>query len=78
LVLFGRASGSHPRQHRKVEARLFAAFDTEGEKRLARNTPALQINISREGGKQVNVQGDVNGQKATPSAEGNRPPQQGA
>jgi hypothetical protein len=38
----------------------------------------LQINISREGGKQVNVQGDVNGQKATPSAEGNRPPQQGA
>jgi hypothetical protein len=74
LVLFGRASGSHPRQHRKVEARLFAAFDTEGDKRLARNTPALQINISREGGKQVNVQGNV----ATPSAEGNRPPQQGA
>jgi hypothetical protein len=30
----------------------------------------LQINIAREGGKQVNVQGDVNGQKATFSAEG--------
>jgi hypothetical protein len=26
----------------------------------------LQINISREGGQQVNVQGDVNEQKATP------------
>lgn len=26
-------------------------------RRLARNTPALQINIAREGGKQVNVQG---------------------
>jgi hypothetical protein len=26
----------------------------------------LPINISREGGQQVNVQGDVNGQKATP------------
>ena len=28
-------------------------------RRLARITPALQINIAREGGKQVNVQGDV-------------------
>jgi hypothetical protein len=28
-------------------------------RRLARNTPALQINIAREGGKQVNVQGDT-------------------
>ena len=26
-------------------------------RRLARNTPALQINIAREGGKQINVQG---------------------
>ena len=34
-------------------------------RRLARNTPALQINIAHEGGQQVNVQGDVNGQKAT-------------
>jgi hypothetical protein len=33
-------------------------------RRLARNTPSLQINIAQEGGKQVNVQGDVNGQKA--------------
>lgn len=36
-------------------------------RKLSRSTPALQINIAREGGKQVNVQGDVNGQK-TPSA----------
>lgn len=28
-------------------------------RRLARNTPALQINIAREGGKQVNVQGET-------------------
>jgi hypothetical protein len=28
-------------------------------RRLARITPALQINIAREGGKQVNVQGDA-------------------
>jgi hypothetical protein len=28
-------------------------------RRLARNTPALQINIAREGGKQVNVQREV-------------------
>jgi hypothetical protein len=30
---------------------------------------ALQINIAREGGKQVNFQGDVNAQKATPPVE---------
>jgi hypothetical protein len=29
----------------------------------------LQVNIAREGGKQVNVQGDVNGQKAAPAPE---------
>ena len=28
-------------------------------RRLARITPGLQINIAREGGKQVNVQGDA-------------------
>jgi hypothetical protein len=31
---------------------------------------ALQITIAREGGQQVNVQGDVNGQKTTPPAAG--------
>lgn len=30
-------------------------------RRLARNTPSLQINIAQEGGKQINVQGDVSG-----------------
>jgi hypothetical protein len=32
-------------------------------RRLARNTPSLQINIAQEGGKQINVQGEVSGQK---------------
>ena len=32
-------------------------------RRLARNTPALQINIAQEGGKQINVQGEVSGQQ---------------
>jgi hypothetical protein len=32
-------------------------------RRLARHTPALQINIAREGGQQVNVQGEVGGKK---------------
>jgi hypothetical protein len=33
-----------------------------------RRATALQINIAREGGKRVNVQGDMmNGQRATPA-----------
>ena len=32
-------------------------------RRLARNTPSLQINIAQEGGKQINVQGEVSGQQ---------------
>jgi len=35
-------------------------------RRLARNTPALQINIAGEGGKQVNVQGEVTGKDTQP------------
>ena len=34
-------------------------------RRLARMTPALQINIAQAGSKQVNVQGEVKGQKVT-------------
>ena len=48
-----------------TQARFIRAIEALARvRRLARNTPALQINIAREGGKQVNVQGDVNGQKA--------------
>jgi len=32
--------------------------------------PALQINIAREGGQQVNVQGEVNGQNDVSPATG--------
>ena len=43
-----------------TQARLLRAIETLARvRRLARNTPALQINIAREGGKQVNVQGDA-------------------
>jgi valyl-tRNA synthetase len=53
-----------------TQARFLRAIETLARvRRLARNTPALQINIAREGGQQVNVQGDVNGQKATTPAE---------
>jgi hypothetical protein len=53
-----------------TQARFLRAIETLARvRRLTRNTPALQINIAREGGQQVNVQGDVNGQKATPPAE---------
>jgi hypothetical protein len=46
-----------------TQARFLRAIETLARvRRLARNTPALQINIAREGGKQVNVQGDVNRQ----------------
>ncbi len=47
-----------------TQARFLRAIETLARvRRLARNTPALQINIAREGGQQVNVQGEVNGQK---------------
>lgn len=40
-----------------AQARLARAIETLARvRRLARNTPALQINIANEGGKQVNVQ----------------------
>ena len=53
-----------------VHTRFLRAIETLARvRRLARNTPALQINIAGEGGKQVNVQGDVKGQNATASAE---------
>jgi hypothetical protein len=32
-------------------------------RRLARNTPSLQINIAQDGGKQINVQGEVGGEQ---------------
>ena len=45
-----------------TQARFLRAIETLARvRRLARNTPALQINIAREGGQQVNVQGEVNG-----------------
>jgi hypothetical protein len=47
-----------------TQARFIKAIETLARvRRLARNTPALQINVAHEGGKQVNVQGDVNGVK---------------
>jgi len=32
-------------------------------RRMTQNTPSLQINIAQDGGKQINVQGEVGGQK---------------
>ena len=50
------------------QARFLRAIETLARvRRLARNTPALQINIANDGGKQVNVQGDVNKQGGTPA-----------
>lgn len=51
---------SHNRFLRAVEA-------LARVRRLSRNTPALQINIAQEGGKQVNVQGEVAGARPTAS-----------
>jgi hypothetical protein len=49
------------------QVRFLRAIETLARvRRLARNTPALQINIAREGGQQVNVQGDVKKQETTP------------
>jgi hypothetical protein len=53
-----------------AQARFIRAIEALARvRRLARNTPALQINIAREGGKQVNVQGDVTGKEAAPAPE---------
>jgi hypothetical protein len=53
-----------------AQARFIKAIEALARvRRLARNTPALQINIASEGGKQVNVQGDLNGQKTAPAPE---------
>ena len=51
-----------------TQARFLRAIETLARvRRLARNTPALQINIANEGGKQVNVQGDANKQGSAPA-----------
>lgn len=43
-----------------TQARFLRAIETLARvRRLSRITPALQINIAREGGKQVNVQGEA-------------------
>jgi len=42
------------------QARFTRAIETLARtRRFAQNTPALQINIAREGGKLVNVQGEA-------------------
>jgi hypothetical protein len=49
-----------------AQARFLRAIETLARvRRLARNTPALQINIAREGGQQLNVQNDASGAQAT-------------
>lgn len=51
-----------------TQARFLRAIESLARvRRLARNTPALQINIANDGGKQVNVQGEVNKQGSTPA-----------
>ena len=61
-----------------TQARFLRAIESLARvRRLARNTPALQINIANEGGKQVNVAGDVNGQRTPPLVDtrpGDPPP----
>jgi hypothetical protein len=50
-----------------TQARFIKAIEALAKvRRLARNTPALQINIAQEGGKQVNIQGDAPRQNAAP------------
>ena len=49
-----------------TQARFLRAVESLARvRRLARNTPALQINIANEGGKQINLQGNESGQKTT-------------
>ena len=46
-----------------AHARYLKAVETLAKvRKMARNTPSLQINIAQDGGKQVNVQGDVKAQ----------------
>jgi hypothetical protein len=54
-----------------AQARYLRAIETLARvRRLARNTPALQINIAEAGGKQVNLQGGGKPHSQTPTAEG--------
>lgn len=53
-----------------AQARFIRAIEALARvRRLARNTPALQINIAQAGGKQVNIQGNATGQNAAPAPE---------
>ena len=53
-----------------AQARFLRAVETLARvRRLARNTPALQINIANEGGKQVNVLGELPKQNAAVRAD---------
>ena len=53
-----------------TQARFIRAIEALARvRRLARNTPALQINIAQDGGRQVNIQGNATGQNATPAPE---------
>jgi hypothetical protein len=53
-----------------AQARFVRAIEALARvRRLARNTPALQINIAQDGGKQVNIQGNATGQNAAPAPE---------
>lgn len=53
-----------------AQARFIRAIEALARvRRLARNTPALQINIAQDGGKQVNIQGNATRQNAGPESE---------
>lgn len=53
-----------------TQARFLRAIEALARvRRLARNTPALQINIAHEGGKQVNVQGDTLASGGNPAGD---------
>lgn len=48
-----------------TQARFLRAIEALARvRRLSRNTPTLQINIARDGGKQVNMQGEVRAQSS--------------
>jgi hypothetical protein len=58
-----------------TQARFLRAIEALARvRRLARNTPALQINIANDGGKQVNVAGDVHGSNSQPLTDSNPEP----
>ena len=45
-----------------TQTRYLKAVETLAKvRRMAKNTPSLQINIAQDGGKQINVQGEVSG-----------------